>query len=117
MAVKLIRSENYEFEKMDGTIGPGEGLISRSVTDEVSETLGAGIVILKQCKFPWTLLYDETIYVIDGEVKIETDGNRFIGHQGDSFFIEKGTSIIYESTTQASFYYALYPANWKHKYR
>jgi ethanolamine utilization protein EutQ len=113
MGVKLLEETGYLFEKLDGTIGRGEAKIARFVTDELSDTLGGGIVKMDNCKFPWTVQYDEILYITEGEIIIESDGERMVGKVGDSFFIEKGTPIIYEAASEGTFLFSLYPANWK----
>ncbi|MCM3766137.1 cupin domain-containing protein [Neobacillus niacini] len=113
MGVKLLEETGYLFEPLDGTIGTGEAKIARFVTDELSATLGGGMVKMENCKFPWTVRYDEILYVTEGEIIIESNGERMVGKEGDSFFIEKGTPIIYEALSRGTFLFSLYPANWK----
>jgi len=67
---------------------------------------------MEECRFPWTVLYDEILYVTEGEIVIESNGEKQIGKEGDSFFIEKGTPIVYEAVSQGTFLFSLYPANW-----
>jgi ethanolamine utilization protein EutQ (cupin superfamily) len=50
--------------------------------------------------------------VTEGEIIIEADGEKIVGKEGDSFFIEKGTPIVYEAISQGTFLFSLYPANW-----
>ncbi|PWA07604.1 ethanolamine utilization protein [Pueribacillus theae] len=112
MGVKLFKKKKYSFEILDGTIGDGKAEITRFVTDEISPTLGGGIVKMEKCKFPWTVRYDEILYITEGEVIIEANGEKMFGKEGDSFFIEKETSIVYEATSRGAFMFSLYPANW-----
>jgi ethanolamine utilization protein EutQ len=112
MAVRLLEEKGYFFEPLNGTIGPGEAKIARFVTDEISPSLGGGIVKMEKCKFPWTVRYDEILYVTEGEIIIETNGEKMVGKEGDSFFIEKDTPIVYETDSQGTFLFSLYPANW-----
>lgn len=113
MAVRLLEERGYLFENLEGTIGSGEAKIARFVTDELSSTLGGGIVKMEKCKFPWTVRYDEILYVTEGEIIIESNGEKMVGREGDSFFIEKGTLIVYEAISKGTFLFSLYPANWK----
>ncbi|MDQ0339964.1 ethanolamine utilization protein EutQ (cupin superfamily) [Caldalkalibacillus uzonensis] len=115
MNVSLFKEADYQYEPLEGTIGVGYAEITRFVRDEISSTLGGGIVKMKTCKFPWTVRYDEVIYVIEGEVIIHFDGKKLVGQKGDSFFIEKGSPIVYESLSESSFFFSLYPANWRKK--
>ncbi|MFJ5714649.1 hypothetical protein [Neobacillus sp. NPDC093127] len=43
---------------------------------------------------------------------MESNGENMVGKEGDSFFIEKGTPIVYEAVSQGTFLFSLYPANW-----
>lgn len=113
MAVKLLEEKGYLFERLEGTIGPGEAKIARFVTDKLSSTLGGGMVKMEKCKFPWTVRYDEILFITEGEIIIESNGERMVGREGDSFFIEKGTPIAYEAVDGGTFLFSLYPANWK----
>jgi ethanolamine utilization protein EutQ len=112
MGARLLEKKEYLFETLDGTIGTGKAEIARFVTDEISPTLGGGIVKMEKCKFPWTVRYDEILNVTEGEIIIEADGEKIVGKEGDSFFIEKGTPIVYEAISQGTFLFSLYPANW-----
>jgi len=113
MGVKLLEEKGYFFETLEGTFGTGEAKIARFVTDELSSTLGGGMVKMERCRFPWTVLYDEILYVSEGEIIIEFNGETIVGREGDSFFIEKGTSIVYAAVSQGTFLFSLYPVNWK----
>ncbi|WP_216831138.1 cupin domain-containing protein [Alkalihalobacterium elongatum] len=117
MSVVFIDQSKVNFEVLEGTIGSGEAYITRVVNDEISESLGGGIVKMKGCKFPWTVRYDEIIYVLEGEIIIydEMKRERKIGKNGDVFFIEKDTPIVYETNSNGSFFFSLYPANWSKK--
>jgi ethanolamine utilization protein EutQ len=112
MAVKLLEQKGYFFEPLEGTIGTGGATIARFVTDELSPTLGGGMVKMERCRFPWTVRYDEILYVTEGELIIESNGETIIGKEGDSFFIEEGTAIVYEAVSKGTFLFSLYPANW-----
>ncbi|WP_078428386.1 cupin domain-containing protein [Alkalihalobacterium alkalinitrilicum] len=114
MTVLFIDHSNVKFEVLEGTIGTGEAFITRVVNDEISDSLGGGIVKMENCKFPWTVKYDEIIYVLEGEIIIhdEMKTERMIGKSGDVFFVEKDTPIVYETTSSGAFFFSLYPANW-----
>ncbi|OLS34505.1 cupin domain-containing protein [Bacillus sp. MRMR6] len=112
MGVILFKKEEYLFEPLEGTEGNGSAKIARFVTDKISSSLGGGIVKMEDCKFPWTVQYDEILFVTEGEVIIDSNGEKRIGKEGDSFFIEKSTPITYETSSQGTFIFCLYPANW-----
>ncbi|WP_082130151.1 cupin domain-containing protein [Aneurinibacillus tyrosinisolvens] len=41
---------------------------------------------LTNCSFPWTVRYDEVVYVLSGEIQIISDRKTLTGREGDTFF-------------------------------
>ena len=73
--------------------------------------LGAGYARMTGARIPWTIRYDETILVIEGELTIHANGEALTAGPGDSVFLPSGTELIYEADS-ALLFYAIHPANW-----
>lgn len=62
---------------------------------------------------PWTLPYEEIVYVISGVLTLHMEGAESVVIEPDEFAtIEQGTTIIYEATPGTRALYALAPADW-----
>ena len=73
--------------------------------------LGSGLVRLTSASIPWTIKYDEMIFVVEGSFTVKTDHETFTAHQHDSIWLPAGTRLTYESDN-ALLFYAIYPADW-----
>lgn len=82
------------------------------VTDKHCSTIGAGVMEMEDCSFPWTLNYDEIDIVLEGTLEITCEGKKVVGKAGDIILIPKGSSIYFGTPDRVRFYYAVYPVNW-----
>lgn len=73
--------------------------------------LGAGFVRLNNAQIPWTIQYDETLIVIEGELRIQTEGITHELKARDSIWLPAGTRLVYAADA-ALVAYAIHPANW-----
>lgn len=73
--------------------------------------LGAGLVRLSSASIPWTIKYDEMIYVIEGAFTVLTDTGQLAAEAGDSIWLPAGTRLTYQSEN-ALLFYAIYPVDW-----
>lgn len=78
--------------------------------DDLSE-LGAGFGRLTNARFPWTIKYDEIIFVLEGTLRVHTDGKVLEAGRFDTIWLPKGTALEYEAE-DALIAYAIHPANW-----
>lgn len=90
---------------------PGHAEIGRTVDASLSATMGAGFARWEGAEVAWTLLYDEVIFVIEGELLVTAAGETHRVTPGQMLWIPEGTELVYGG--QALFGYALYPGNWK----
>ncbi|MHB1682971.1 MAG: cupin domain-containing protein [Bacilli bacterium] len=88
------------------------GRICRPVNTDVSDTLGGGLVELRASRIPWTVRYDELLYVIDGHLSLEANDRSFEAHSGDLIWLPEGTAIVYGTPSWTRFLWVLYPADW-----
>lgn len=90
---------------------PGHAEIGRTVSTELSETMGAGFARWEGAEVEWTVKYDEVIFVITGELIVETREETHVITPGQMLWLSNGTWLKYRG--HALFGYAVYPGNWK----
>jgi ethanolamine utilization protein EutQ len=83
--------------------------IARIVTPKVSDGIGAGVVVIEETGFDWTVTYDEVIYTLEGHLHITVGDRLFECEPGDVLWLPRGTSLRYESPDRAVFVYAVDP--------
>lgn len=114
MTSTLIRAVHFDhretaFNHRGGP--PGYAAVCRTVGDTLSDTMGAGFARWEGAEVTWTVLYDEVIFVIEGELEVSAAGEFHRITPGQMLWIPKGTELVYGG--HALFGYALYPGNWK----
>ena len=78
---------------------------------EDGSRLGAGFARLKDAYIPWTIQYDEVLIVIEGKLRVHTDGEIHELNACDSLWLPTGTELVYEAQ-QALVAYAIHPSDW-----
>ena len=73
--------------------------------------LGAGLVRLSSARIPWTIKYDELIFVVEGSFTVTTDDETLTANARDSLWLPAGTRLTYHSDN-ALLFYAIYPNDW-----
>lgn len=108
--VRLYKHDALEYKTshVDGTTTQ----VCRAIGSPVSTSMGAGHEILEAVQVPWTTLYDEVIFMTEGELHIHADGKTTTGVTGDIIWLPKGTELIYDAPVRAAYFYALYPVDW-----
>ena len=97
-----------------GTTRVGEATTSicRAVDAETSTTLGAGIEILENVRLPWTVTYDEVLFIKEGAMTVHAGGRAIACAEGDIVWLPAGTSLVYDAPERCAYFYALYPVDW-----
>lgn len=96
-----------------GVDGAALAEIKPVVTKEISSTLGAGFCRFARCSFPWRLVYDECVYVIEGRLEVEHNGQKVIAGPGEVAFVPAGSEVVYSIPDTCLLFYAAYPVNWQ----
>lgn len=109
--VVLVHGSSVKFGQFDGVPDKPIGLTNVIGTADKS-SIGAGFMQWEKSSFQWTLGYDEVDVVLEGELHICCDGNNYIGHPGDVFYIPKGTTVDFSTPKKVRFVYVTYPADW-----
>ncbi|OOE41459.1 ethanolamine utilization protein EutQ [Salinivibrio kushneri] len=107
--VKLIDSESLEFSVRGDS--PGMAYVARAVSSEISPHIGVGFAKWEGAVVPWTVLYDEVIFVIEGCFELTANGQTHFVRPGQMLWIPEGTELVYGG--EALFGYVVHPGNWK----
>jgi ethanolamine utilization protein EutQ len=111
--VLLVDHAQLDYTQRGGP--PGEAWVARAVTDEVSPHIGIGFARWEGAQVAWTVLYDELIFVIEGCLELQADGQPYRITPGQLMWIPEGTGLVYGG--HALFGYVVRPANWKEVHR
>lgn len=91
----------------------GNTTIARLINGANSDHIGAGIEVLEDVSISWTVTYDEVLFIHEGEMEIETNGERWTCQPGDVVWLPNGTTLNYDSSNgRCAYFYALYPVDW-----
>lgn len=99
-------------DKMD-TGNPEDQVYTKDFFDLTeSPRLGAGLMVMKNTTFDWTLNYDEVDYVISGTLSVIGKNGTATAKPGQIILIPKGSQIKFSAPDSARFVYITYPADW-----
>jgi ethanolamine utilization protein EutQ len=90
----------------------GTTSIARVIDRDVSRSLGAGIEYLENATIDWTVTYDEVLFIHEGRLRLEFDGQVHDCGPGDIVWLPEGTSLRYIAAARTSYFYALFPVDW-----
>ena len=109
---KLVKDKDRTFETIAGP--PGFARVGRDAHTDVSQTMSCGVVEMQNLNMPWTILYDEYFYVLEGSMTIQADGTDYVLEEGDGFWIPEGTELVYIAGEETcKMVVAVYPGNWR----
>lgn len=107
--VLCIDQQDLTFSVRGGP--PGAAYVARAVSNEVSPNIGVGFARWEGAQVQWTVLYDEVIFVIEGCLQLQADGEMFEVRPGQVLWIPEGSELVYGG--HALFGYVVHPGNWK----
>ena len=103
-------SDVKHFRMSDLDLTPNEdGPTVPVVNAGYSRGLGAGIGVFENISMPWTVAYDEVLFIKDGRLTLRVGGKAFLAGPGDILWIPKDTPVIYEAKERVTFFYAVHP--------
>ncbi len=106
--VQLFRKADQPFDLPNDTKASVLALVNVSN----SETLGAGIGIFDAgCNVPWTVTYDEVLFIHEGNFKLRVGNDVYNAGPGDTLWIPADTALVYDAPERVTFFYAVYPAS------
>ncbi len=110
MAVRHLEASQVEYQSLSDSSEQVE--IYRAVGQDVSSTIGCGLLRLKSGSLEWTLPYDEVVYVVAGDLNLRLmEGDEIHAGAGDIIWIPKGVHLKYEGACEI--FYVMYPVNWQ----
>ena len=62
-----------------------------------SHDLGAGIGAFENCAVPWTVTYDEVLFIKEGVLTPRVAGPVFLAGEGDVLWIPRDTALVCEA--------------------
>jgi ethanolamine utilization protein EutQ (cupin superfamily) len=86
-----------------------EGTTHPLVNAGYSKGLGAGIGSFEDCSVPWTVTYDEVLFIKDGTLILRIGNEAHHAGPGDVLWIPAHTPLVYECKGRCEFFYAVYP--------
>lgn len=110
--VLLVDHRELDFTVRGGP--PGNALVARAISTEVSPNLGVGFARWEGAAVAWTLLYDEVIFVIEGCFELKANGELYRVEPGQMLWIPEGTELVYGG--HALFGYVVHPGDWKQRH-
>ncbi|WBS05192.1 ethanolamine utilization protein EutQ [Pseudoduganella sp. SL102] len=107
--VVLVDHASLDYTRRGGP--PDAAWVARAVSNEVSPHIGFGFARWEGAEVAWTVLYDELIFVIEGTLELEANGEPLRITPGQLVWIPEGSELVYGG--HALFGYVVRPANWK----
>ena len=112
-AISVFKASDRKFVRYlgsDSSSSPeGDAWISRLVGTELSDTMGAGVVVYERVAVNWNLTFDEVITLLEGELRIYSAGIKYDLLPGDMAWFPANTPLSYEVKDRAVVSYAVYP--------
>ena len=103
--VLLIDQRDLSFTVRGGP--PGAAFVARAVSNEVSTNMGIGFARWEGAEVHWATLYEEVIFVIEGCLDVQANGQIYSVHPGQVLWIPENTALVYGG--YAVFGYVVYP--------
>jgi len=73
--------------------------------------LGTGFARFTKAAIPWTVMYDEVLLVLEGNITVKTPDGDLRAGPYECIWLPKNTDLTYISES-ALVFYAVHPANW-----
>jgi len=80
---------------------------ARPIRDKLTGGMGAGVAIIENIAYDWTVTYNEVLYIIEGHLRVTVDGEAFECDPGDFLWLPKGTQLNYGADDRAVVLYAI----------
>lgn len=111
-AATIIRNRDIA-AKLD-VDGQGQKTI-RLVGQETSKTMAVGVGTFKRLGEPYTVKYDEVVYVIEGTFRFFIDGVARECLAGDVIWLPEGTTLQYDGD-EAKVLFVIAPVDWRERH-
>jgi len=108
--IRYVKNADRVEEQIGGP--PGRIAVARDVSVNESESFGASVGTFEDCDMEWTVLYDEYIYILEGQLDLETKEGTFNLVPGDGIWLPNGTWMVYRAK-YAKAVIVVHPVNWR----
>ncbi len=109
-SIRCVKPSERVFNQIGGP--PGRIAVARDVSTAESRSFGASVGTFEQCDMEWTVLYDEYIYILEGQLVLETREGTFELNPGDGIWLPDGTWMIYRAE-YARALIVVHPVDWR----
>ena len=107
--IRHSKPANRVFGAVDGP--PATLSLAPDIRKDDSKSFGASVGLFENCAMEWTVLYDEYMYILEGEVNLETREGTYKLEPGDGIWLPNGTWVIYHAE-YAKAVVIIHPINW-----
>jgi ethanolamine utilization protein EutQ len=87
----------------------GTARIARLVGRDISSSMSVGVVVYEGVTVDWNLDFDETIIILDGRMRIISDGVTYACRPGDVAWFPAHTPLTYVVEDRVTVFYAIHP--------
>jgi ethanolamine utilization protein EutQ len=101
--VKLFKTRDLDLTPTDGDV------VIPVINAAYSSELGAGVGVFENCSMPWTVTYDEVLFIKEGDFTLRVGDESYHAGPGDILWIPKDTPLVYEAKGRVTFFYAVHP--------
>ena len=109
---KVRHFKGSELEYSRTNVDGAYTMICRAINDQISTSMGAGIETLDSVSIDWTVTYDEILFIKEGQMLIEAEGQTHHCREGDIVWLPNGTRLVYRAPAKCTYFYALFPVDW-----
>ena len=110
--ISVFNSADRKFVRYlgdDAAPEKGTARIARLIGSSNSSSIGGGVVIYERITIDWALPFDEMITVIEGRLRIHSNGSSYDLTQGDVAWFPAMTPLTYEVPDRVVVSYSIYP--------
>jgi len=87
----------------------GMARIACLVGADLSNSIGAGVVIYEHLTIDWNLAFDEVIVVLEGAMSVSSGGMTYHFEAGDVAWFPAHAAVSYDVADRVVVFYATYP--------
>lgn len=104
--LKLIKGNTIRFKKIEGE--DSNKVFYRELIDIKESSVKHGILNIEESDYINHTCREEVYYIVEGEIKISINDNKYIGSPGDVLYIPKDSKIKMSSSDKAKLFYTTY---------
>jgi ethanolamine utilization protein EutQ (cupin superfamily) len=103
----MTQPEGFQKIAPQPTFHIGAAAISRILTDDYGARMRIGLTDFEPGTVESELTYDEALYIIEGEISVESDGVIQSLKPGDLLWMRRGRNLIYRADQPCRFIYVI----------